>query len=414
MVLLIYGIVRHFVLLNVKNSLTASGALPLLSRLHLAAPIIITYIKLLLFPKELHMERSEFVFERPYYFFDHRVILALFVLIAIAAAVWLVRKRRREALFGFGWFVLLLAPVLNIVPINAFIAEHWLYLPSIGFFLLCSSALISLFRFDSIKLCIASFIVVILAMLCTLTIRQNYIWRNPVSFYNYTLKLSPRSTRLRTNLGVEYFNLGLYKEAEKEYRQALASDPAGPNTAYEYLNLGAALYWQGKKKEAAEAYCKAIKFNPDSPLGYWFMANILYVDGQNKKAISLYKEAVKLAPTNATYWLNLGNAYEKDKDYKEAVKAYKKALEAYPFFFEARINLGIDYFRQGLFKEAFNEYREALKLNPESPEAYYNIGNVNAAIGDTEKAKEFWGEALKKDPNYAPAKKKLEKSGDQK
>lgn len=405
-ILLIYGIVRHFVLLDVKSSLTMSGPL---NHFCLIPPVITTYIKLLLFPAGLHMERSEFLFERPHYFFDHRVILALFVLIAIAAFVWLVRKRHREALFGFGWFVLFLVPVLNIVPINAFVAEHWLYLPSVGFFLLTSSALISLFRFDSIKLCIASFIVVILAILWTLTIRQNYIWRDPVFFYKYTLRFSPWSTRLRINLGAEYVNLGLYKDAEKELREALVAEPEGANAASGYINLGAALYWQGKKKEAFEAYNNAIRLQPDSPVGYWFKASILFVDGQTKEAIGFYKKAAELMPSNASCWLTLGNAYQKDKDFKKAEEAYKKALEAYPFFFEARINLGTVYFEQGLLKDAFNEYQEALRIDPESPEAYYSIGNISAAIGLTEKAKEFWEEALKKDPNHAGAKRKLER-----
>ena len=413
-ILLIYTIVRHFVLLNVKSSLTVSGPIPLLNRFCLIPSIIITNIKILLFPGGLHMERSEFLFERPHSFFDHRVIIALSVLIAVAVFVWLVRKRHNEALFGFGWFILLLTPVLNVVPINAFIAEHWLYLPSIGFFLLCSSALIGLFRLNSIKLCIVSFMVVILAMLCALTIRQNYIWRNPVFFYKYTLKFSPLSTRLRTNLGVEYFNLGLYKDAEMECRKALAIEPAGTNAINDYLNLGAALYWQGKKKESAEAYDNAIKLKPDSPLGYWFMANILYLDGQTKKAVGFYKKAVELAPSNASYWLTLGNAYTKDKDLKGAAEAYKRALEAYPYFFEARINLGTVYFKQGLLKDAFEEYQKALKLDPESPEAYYNIGNVSAGIGKTKEAEEFWQEALKRDPNHAEAKKKLEKTGGKK
>ena len=411
--LLVFGIIRHLVLLNVKGTLTASGSLPLSGRICLVPSIIFTYIKLLLFPKGLHMERSDFLFERPHYFFEHGLILAISVLTAIAVFVWLVRKRRREALFGFGWFILLLIPVLNIIPINAFIAEHWLYLPSAGFFLLCSSALIGLFRFESIKLCIASFAVVILVMLCTLTIRQNYIWRDPVFFYKYTLKFSPLSTRLRTNLGVEYFNLGLYKDAEREYRQALAAEPAGVNAINDYINLGAALYWQGKKKESMEAYDNAIRLKPDSPLGYWFMANILFHDNQTKKAIGFYKKAAELVPSNASYWLTLGNAYQKDKDLKEAEGAYKKAIAAYPAFFEARINLGAVYYRQGLFKKAFGEYGDAMKIDPESPESYYGIGNISAAIGKAQEARDFWDEALKKDPNHAGAKKKLEEAGKQ-
>lgn len=409
-ILLIFGIIRYFVLLDVKDTMMAGTFLSLSNRFCLVPPIIVIYLKLLLWPAGLHMERSDFLFERPQYFFDHRVIFALLLLTIVTAIVWSQRKRHKEALFGFGWFLLSLIPFLNIIPINAFIAEHWLYFPSIGFFLLASSLIIRFFRFDSIKLCIASFMIVILAMLGALTIRQNYIWRNPVAFYKYTLKFSPKSTRLRVNLGTEYFSLGLYKDAERELREALAAEPAGIYVHSAYINLGSALYWQGKKKEAFEAYDKAIRANPVSPLGYWYMANTFFLDGQTKKAIEFYRKTVGLVPSNAYYWLTLGNAYMKDKEFPEAAEAYKTALSAYPSYFEARINLGVAYSKQGLLNEAFAEYQQALKLDPESPQGYYRIGNICETLGQKERAKEFWREALKKDPAHTGARIKLEKT----
>jgi protein O-mannosyl-transferase len=407
-ILLIYGVLlRHFVLLNVKDISLTSSLSPLASRLYTMPLIILTYLKLLLFPEGLHMERSDFLFDRPVFFFEPRVIFALSILVAIAAFAWFIRKRSREAFFGFVWFILLLSPVLNIIPINAFVAEHWLYLPSIGFFLIVSSAFIYLFRFRSIKLCILGFIAVILAILGTLTVRQNYIWRNPIAFYRYTLKFYPTSARILNNLGAEYFNLGLYKDAEIKFRESLAAGREGAYAVYGYVNLGSALYLQGKKKESIEVFDEAIAHNPGLPAGYWYMANNLFSDGETKKAVELYRKAAELMPSNAYYWLALGNAYQKEKGFKEAEEAYKKALAACPGFFEARINLGIAYYQQGLQKKAFEEYQKALKLNPGSPEAYYNIGNICAVIGRNEKAKEFWMEALKKDPAHAGAKERL-------
>ncbi|MFA5339549.1 MAG: tetratricopeptide repeat protein [Candidatus Omnitrophota bacterium] len=408
-IILAYAIARYFILLNVKDTSTVNAGSPMLARFFLIPSIILTYIKILLFPKGLHMERVDYGFDRPEYLSDPRVFSAFLILFAIAVLLWLARKRRKEALFGFGWFILLLIPVSGIVSINAFIAEHWLYLPSIGFFLLTSSLLAGLFRFNSIKLCVASFLIIVLAMLGALTIRQNYIWRDPVFFYRYTLKFSPLSTRLRTNLGYEYFSLGRYKESETEFRKAIAAEPAGAYAAYDYLNLGASLYAQGKKQEAFDTLDKAIEANPGFPIAYWAMGNAYRDEGEKRKAIEFYKKAAELLPSNAYYWLVLGNVNMEIKEYKEAVKAYKKALGAYPPFFEARINLGTAYYRQGLLKDAFNEYQEALKINPESPEPYYNIGNISAAIGKTKEAEEFWQETLKKDPKHAGAKKKLEK-----
>ena len=59
-------------------------------------------------------------------------ILISFLLIAYA-----LRKRKANSLISFSicWFFLTLLPVSNIYPIGFYMAEHYLYLPSIGFFL---------------------------------------------------------------------------------------------------------------------------------------------------------------------------------------------------------------------------------------------------------------------------------------
>ena len=37
--------------------------------------------------------------------------------------------------FGCAWFALAMLPVSNLVPLDAFMAEHWLYVPSMGLFM---------------------------------------------------------------------------------------------------------------------------------------------------------------------------------------------------------------------------------------------------------------------------------------
>lgn len=408
-ILLAYGIMRHFILLNVKASYSTANFMPTVNRLYTVPLVIFTYLKLLLFPKDLHMDRSDFLFDWPLSFFEPRVIFTLSTLIIITALVWVIRKRSKEVLFGAGWFMLLLLPFLNIVPINAFVAEHWLYLASIGFFLMLSWVFIGLLRFRFMRLCIAGLIIVIFAVFGALTIKQNYIWRDPIILYSYISKLSPASVRALSNLSAAYYDSGLYEKAEKKARQALAAEPSGIFAINNYINLGLSLYKEGRKEEALEAYTKAIEINPDYSLGYWYMGDIFYSGEETDRAIGFYKKAALLTPSNASYWYTLGNAYMKNKRFKEASDAYEKALEAYPYFFEVRINLAASYSSVGLLKKAFAEYQEALKINPGSPEAYYGIGNICAAIGETEKAREFWQEALKKNPAHAGAKEKLEK-----
>jgi hypothetical protein len=89
------------------------------------------YLRLLVWPAGLHMEYGQPRFS----FADPRVLLG--AVLCAGSVVLFFKLRRRDPLLSFaiGWFLLTLAPVANIFPVNAYLAEHWLYLPSVGFFL---------------------------------------------------------------------------------------------------------------------------------------------------------------------------------------------------------------------------------------------------------------------------------------
>ena len=88
-------------------------------------------------PFDLHMERSmSFVSSIA----DKGVWLSLLLLILIIIFIIRSYKRSRISFFAGAWFFIALLPVSNLVPLNANMAEHWLYLPSLGLFLLIAQA----------------------------------------------------------------------------------------------------------------------------------------------------------------------------------------------------------------------------------------------------------------------------------
>ncbi len=93
------------------------------------------YMRLLLLPVNLHLEYGNRLFA----IFHPRAILGLAIFVFLIAAA--VRRRNRDQLlfFAIAWFFLALLPVTSIYAINySFMMEHWLYLPSVGFFLVLS------------------------------------------------------------------------------------------------------------------------------------------------------------------------------------------------------------------------------------------------------------------------------------
>jgi len=335
------------------------------------------------------MERMDFLYDFITSLKDPRFVASSVFLAAAITAVVLRRRNSKLLFFGTAWFLAGLLPFLNLIPVNAFVAEHWLYFPSIGFFIAVSILFDRMLGFRSIRLCVQTFIAVIVAMLAAVTIRQNHVWRDPVYFYNYTLRFSPGSARVHTNLGIEYFDRGMFEKAEKEYKTSLELEPNGKNTVYHLINLAALYFNQGREREAFETYRAAIAADPAVPVTYIYIGDIYYGKGKYPDAAASYKKAAELAPQNAVFWNKLGNAYLAEKMYDEAAAAYKRAVGIYPNLLDARVNLGEAYAKKGDLVASLNEYKAAMQIDPGIPEIYTRISNICSRMGAHEQAKYF-------------------------
>ncbi|NQE33671.1 tetratricopeptide repeat-containing sulfotransferase family protein [Microcoleus asticus] len=116
-------------------------------------------------------------------------------------------------------------------------------------------------------------------------------------------------------------------EALEEDR-ALASSRATvaqkPDDCWSYYNLGAVLSHQKYWEEAAEAFCQAIKINPDLP--WWFYYNLWEVFvRQNKldEVENLCREVVAAKPEAFWPYLNLGEALTRQGKIAEAIDFYR-------------------------------------------------------------------------------------------
>ena len=119
----------------------------------------------------------------------------------------------------------------------------------------------------------------------------------------------------------------LLQEQEKCAR-ILASSRATvaqkPDDCWSYYNLGAVLSHQKYWEEAAAAFLKAIKINPDIP--WWFYYNlweVLVKQNKLEEVASFYCEVVAAKPDAFWPYLNLGEALTKQGKIKEAISCYQ-------------------------------------------------------------------------------------------
>ena len=386
---------------------------PLCQRLPGFFVALTRYLGLLAVPLGLHMEYGNRLFP----FLDPRALAGLGILAGLLILFFRLRDRQPVVSFSIGWFLMGLLPVSNIFPINAYMAEHWLYLPSVGFFLAVAVVVQRLNAQKDTRLLGAALVSLLSVSYLYLSVRQNEYWRQPLDFYIRTLKYSPHNTKVLNNLGNAYKASGEYEKAVTAFRQAIA---LRPDYAEAYNNMGAAYQKMGQPEDAIAAFKKALEINPGFTLAqnnlsavYQEMGKsddviasyrqILEADpdnlqainnlavaladkGAHEEALALYEKAIALNPDYPDAYNNLGSLYERMGRFEEAVASYRKAIALGPAYADPRFNLGNMYRRQNRLQEAAASYERVIALKPDHEAAHINLAAVYQMLGDPEKA----------------------------
>ena len=270
---------------------------PLAERLGPACQAFVTYIRLLLVPTGLHMERT----------IDSVSPLAIIFTIAclVGAGVFIMKRRRERpgTVFALSWFLIAWVPISGIYPLNAAIAEHWIYLPSIGLFAFVAATFEEmmagrrgLFSSRPIRTLAVGIFALILLCFTGLTWRRNKDWRSNQTLYESTLKYAPNSSRVHYNLGVVYEEQDDVEAALKEFLETLRLDP---NNAYVRLDIAAIYANAGDARRAATYYIEAIKLNPNDPEiveAYMNLGMMYQRSGNTVQALQLWRKALELRP----------------------------------------------------------------------------------------------------------------------
>lgn len=217
---LLYLLIRVNVLGNVGQG--QEGGLAMDQRVLTALASVPRYLKLLFLPYGLHMDYVAYsgFAEGPV------VVMGILTVIALIYLVWLSRHLS-SAFFGWIWFGAFFLPVLNIfIPLNAPMAEHWLYNALIGFFIVVVSFLLMVADtrpgFNKAIECVFALFVLVMA---GITFYSQRIWGNEVALYRNVLKYNRDDCQIYSNLGSAYAEKGMFKEAEEYLTKALQMNP---------------------------------------------------------------------------------------------------------------------------------------------------------------------------------------------
>jgi tetratricopeptide (TPR) repeat protein len=324
----IYAILRFTVLDFSYESVLRPA--PLYIRLLTSAESFVRLTGIFFAPVSIHIEKA-IPFSKG--LFQSSTLFSLAALLLIGGFMYWVRKRSAMCLFGLGWFFISLLPMSNIVPLNATIADHWLYLASIGLSLALIGGWADLVGRKKLGLALYAVIAIVLSLL---TIKQNTIWQDPFRFYQSAIKNSPGSYRAHNEIGLLYMHEGMPEAAIASFKKAVEINPRFDQA---YDNLGIAYDKQDMLAKAIAVYKKALEINPDNPKLHNNLGNAYNRSGMLDEAIASYERAISMVPGYKTAYNNMGAAYYKKGMYDKARWCWEKTLRIDPDFASARSNL---------------------------------------------------------------------------
>jgi tetratricopeptide (TPR) repeat protein len=277
-----YAIVRFHLMTNPEAGRTAAVAPTLLLTGLNFLRFFTYYCYLLLYPVRLC---ADYHFQA-IHFLSHPILLASIVFfLAYVMIALLLRRRAPLVFFSFGWILLTLLPVSNVVPLRNPVAERYLYLPLVGFGILLAWLVRHFFewanrssektaagsRAASLSRLITFLCVAQLLAYFALTAWRNTVWGNEEVLWTATLACEPRSATAHNNLGLIYLRRGDLTRARTHLEMAQQIDPSDAKV---WNNLGALYAQSGNTGEALRSFHSALALNPRSASVHYNLARL--------------------------------------------------------------------------------------------------------------------------------------------
>lgn len=269
---------------------------------------------------------------------DGAAYLCLAAVLGLIAFSFVIRKKNPLAAFGLFWFFLAYMPYMNIIPLNANVSEHWMYLSSIGLIFALVSAVgteIRSGRGRQVAVYLAALLVVFYG---ARLVRRNFDFRDEIVFYEKEIKENPDNARVHYNLGTAYVKQGNYEKGIPLLERTVALDP---KYAGAYGNLGQTYYELGQLDKAIEYYEKADALSDalvENPVN---LARAYAQTGQYDKAVPLLEKALKLRPNHVGALNDLGVEYGRRGEYDRAEELFRRVLQIEPNNIAAQRNLAL-------------------------------------------------------------------------
>lgn len=290
------------------------------------------YLKKLFWPTDLFI---------PYLYLHHplwQIFLFAILLMLVTFIVCRYIKKYPYLSVGWFWYLGTLVPVIGVFQIGEHtMADRYAYVPFIGIFVIIAWSVGQIASKKNIFKKISIIAVVLsIGILALATYKQQELWSNTASLFEYSLKKDPRNYIAYAVLGQEMAKQDKNEKALYYYDMALKLNPGIYSV---YLSKGLVLMKIGRRDDALEYFRKAIKLNKLFPESYYNLGFLYLAENNTEKAIAYFKKVIALNPDYIEAYNGLGVALVKHGKIQEGIMQFKKVLDINPHNKNAQKNI---------------------------------------------------------------------------
>lgn len=240
------------------------------------------------------------------------VVASLGVVVGLSAFAWTSRRSRPWFAFGWAWFIITLLPVIGVLRFGRqSIADRYTYLPLLGIYVcVVWGAGELLDRVRASAPARAACVAAVCCALAVLTVRQGMRWRNSITLFDHTVRVTRDNALAYRNLANAYASIG---------DLGRASEAGKLGRLYEARDI--------------------VEYQPAHPIAHYRLGNAYAEMGRHPEAVIAFRRSLELKPDFAKAWNNLGVSEAQLGLVDDAAEAFERALALDPGYADARSNL---------------------------------------------------------------------------
>jgi tetratricopeptide (TPR) repeat protein len=207
---------------------------------------------------------------------------------------------------------------------------------------------------------------------------------SPVPYYERALQMEPGDIRNNNALGLWYLRRGQFAKSEPYFRRAIETSTERNPNPYDgepYYNLGLSLSYQGRQKEAYQAFFKATWSKTWKDTGFFWVGQLNLAEGAWALALEHLKQSLDVNANNSKVYVLLSAAYRKLGQYQQAIEIADLGLQRDTFNLGALFEKSLVHTLLGHSEQAEKAMTRLLTLSRGTAHNFIEYANDYAKAG---------------------------------